>query len=113
MRFASAVTGSLSSLAIPAAIALVLGGADFVTTASAQTMGEYGGVTANSAAAASQMPKIEPPDLGRQENSGSDPSPGPTHTEEIRTYQIPATDRSNEDKDADTDSSQEEWQQVK
>src|SRR5579863_7793165 len=51
------------------ALALALIAPGFTGSASAQTMGEYGGVTAQSAGAASSMPKIGAPNLGRQTNS--------------------------------------------
>jgi len=113
MLSTSAVTGSIFSYARVAALAFALIATGFVVTAAAQTMGEYGGVTANGAAAASSMPKIGAPRLGNQENSAGITLPGPSQTEEIRTYEAPSIDRSRDDKDTDTDSSHDEWEQVK
>jgi hypothetical protein len=70
-------------------------------------------VITNSAAAASSMPKIRATDLEHEENSGSNRPSGPSHTEEIRTYEAPSTDRSRDDKDTDVDNSHGEWDQVK
>jgi hypothetical protein len=94
--------------------AFVLVGPGFVGSAAAQTMGDYGGVTAHSAAAASSLPKIETPDLGSQRSSGGTNPSSPSHTEEIRTYEVPSTTRSDkDDKDTDTNSSRAYWEQVK
>jgi hypothetical protein len=95
-----------------AALALALVGPGF--TASAQTMGEYGGVTAHSAGAAASMPKVGAPDLGRQVNSAPGNPSGASHHEEIRTYETPSNDRSEDDKDTDKgDNSRGDWDQVK
>jgi hypothetical protein len=97
-----------------AALALALVGPGFTASASAQTMSEYGGVTAQSAGAASSMPKIGAPSLGRQTNSAPGNSSGTQHSEEIRTYETPANDRSRDDKDTDkSDDSPGDWEQVK
>lgn len=97
-----------------AALALVLAGPGFIAPAAAQTMGEYGGVTAHSAAAASSMPKIGAPDLGNRTNSAHSNPSGSNHTEEIRTYEVPSTARSDrDDKDTDTDNARGDWEQVK
>jgi hypothetical protein len=68
------------------ALALALVGPGFSVSASAQTMGEYGGVIAHSAGAATSMPKIGAPDLGSHVNSVPDNPSGASHSEEIRTY---------------------------
>jgi hypothetical protein len=97
-----------------AAFALAVAGSGFVAPAAAQTMGEYGGVTAHSAAAASSMPKIGAPDLGHQTNSAHSNPSGSSHTEEIRTYEMPSSARSSaDDKDKDTGNSRGDWEQVK
>jgi hypothetical protein len=97
-----------------AALALALVGPGFTVSASAQTMGEYGGVTAHSVGAAASMPKVAAPDLGRQVNSAPGNPSGASHNDEIRTYETPSNDRSENDKDTDKDdSSHGDWEQVK
>ena len=97
-----------------AALALALVGPWFTASASAQTMGEYGGVTAQSAGAASSMPKIGAPALGRQATSTPRNSSAARHSEGIRTYETPSNDRSEDDKDTDkSDNSRGDWEQVK
>jgi hypothetical protein len=97
-----------------AALALALAGPGFIAPAAAQTMGEYGGVTAHSAAAASSMPKIEAPELGNQSNSAHSNPSGSNHTEEIRSYEVPSTARSKgDDKDTDSGNARGDWEQVK
>jgi hypothetical protein len=94
--------------------AFALVGPGVVGPATAQTIGESGGVTAHSAAAASSMPKIEAPDLGNQTSSGDTNPASPSHTEEIRTYEVPSTTPSDkDDKDKDTNGSRADWEQVK
>jgi hypothetical protein len=97
-----------------AALALALVGPGFTGSASAQTMGEYGGVTAQSAGAASSMPKIGAPSLGRQTTSPQGNYSGSQHSEETRTYEPPSNDRARDDKDNDRrDDSPGDWEQVK
>jgi hypothetical protein len=60
-----------------------------------------GGVTAHSAGAAASMPKIGAPDLGSHVNSVPDHPSSARHSEEIRTYETPSKDRSENDKDTD------------
>jgi hypothetical protein len=106
--------GCTCSLARLAALALTLIGPGFIVPAAAQTMGEYGGVTANSAAAASSMPKIAAPDLGNQNNSVRSNPSSLNHTEEIRTYEVPSTARLNgDDRNTDTGDSRGDWEQIK
>jgi hypothetical protein len=96
------------------ALALVLVGPGFTVSASAQTMGEYGGVTAHSVGAAASMPKVAAPDLERQVNSAPGNPSGASHNEKIRTYETPSNDRSENDKDTDKDDSTHgDWEQVK
>src|SRR5579863_8599403 len=68
------------------ALALALVGPGFTNSAGAQTMGEYGGVMAQSAGAAASMPRVAAPDLGRQLNSGPNNPSAASRTEESRTY---------------------------
>jgi hypothetical protein len=97
-----------------AALALALVGPSFTVVARAQTMGEYGGVTAKSAGAAASMPKMGAPDLGMQVNSGPNNPSGTSHREEIRTAETPSNDRSEDDKDTDKgDNAGGDWEQVK
>ena len=97
-----------------AALALALVAPGFTRSASAQTMGEYGGVTAQSAGAASSMPKIGAPSLGRQTNSPQGSYSGSQHSEETRIYEPPSNDRARDDQDNDPrDDSPGDWQQVK
>jgi hypothetical protein len=104
----------LMAAAGSAVLALAIFAPGFSGSASAQTMGEYGGVTAQSAGAASSMPKIGAPSLGRQTNSAPGSSSGSQHTEEIRTYDPPSNDRSRDDQDTDQrDDSPRDWEQVK
>jgi hypothetical protein len=96
------------------ALVLALVGPGFTVSAGAQTMGEYGGATAQSAGAAASMPKIGAPDLGRRVNSAPGNPSGASHTEEIQTYETPSNDRSDDDKDTDKgDNSHGDWAQVK
>jgi hypothetical protein len=77
-------------------------------------MGEYGGVTAQSAGAASSMPKIGVPSLGQQANSPQGGYSGSQHSEETRTYEPPSNARSRDDQDNDRrDDSPGDWEQVK
>jgi hypothetical protein len=97
-----------------AALALAFVGPGFTVSASAQTMGEYGGVTAHSAGAAAAMPKVAAPDLGRQGNFTPGNPSGASHNEEIRTYEAPSNDRSEDDKDTNKgNNSRGDWEQVK
>lgn len=98
-----------------AALALALLGPGFTASAGAQTMGEYGGVTAQSAGAASSMPKIGAPSLGNQTGSTSRNSSRAQHNEETRTYDDPPSNhRSREDRNSDeNDDSPSDWEQVK
>ena len=97
-----------------AALALALVGPGFTVSASAQTMGEYGGVTAHSAGAAASMPKINAQDLRAQVSSAPSNPSGASHGEEIRTYETPSNQRSEDDKDTGKgDNSQGDWEQVK
>ena len=110
-RFAGAL---LLAAAGCAALALALVAPGVTSSAHAQTMGEYGGVTAQSAGAASSMPKVGAPSLGARTNSAPGNYFGSQHTEEIRTYDPPANDRSRDDQDTDQrDDSPKDWEQVK
>jgi hypothetical protein len=96
------------------ALALALVAPGFTGSACAQTMGEYGGVTAQSAGAASSMPKIGAPSLGRQTNSPQGNYSGSQRSEETRTYEPHSNDRSRDDRDNDQrDDSPRDWEQVK
>jgi hypothetical protein len=97
-----------------AALALALVGPGFTISASAQTMGEYGGVTAHGAGAAASMPKMGAPDLRGQVSSTPSNSSGASHGEEIRTYETRSNERSEDDKDTGKgDNSHGDWEQVK
>jgi hypothetical protein len=110
LRFASPFL--LAAAGATLALALVAPG--FTGSASAQTMGEYGGVTAQSAGAASSMPKIGAPSLGQQTNSPQESYSGSQHSEDTRTYEPPSNDRSRDDQDNDRrDDSPGDWEQVK
>jgi hypothetical protein len=113
MRVVTVVTSSIFSTLFVTALALALVGFDRMGTAAAQTMGEYGGVTAQGAGAASSMPKIGAPDFGKDANSAGNNPSGPTHSEDIRTFESPATDQPEKNQRVDTNSSQDDWQQVK
>ena len=92
---------------------LALVGPGLTVSASAQVMGEYGGVTAHSAAAASSMPKVSAPNLGTQVYSPRDES-SEGASEEDRTYDAPSNVRSEDDKDTDKgDDAHGDWNQVK
>jgi hypothetical protein len=99
-----------------AAVALMLAGPVFTALASAQTMGEYGGVTAHSAAAASSMPKVYAPNIPGQANSAApSDSSSASNNQEVQTYEPPANASADDDKttDKDDNSSSNDWQQTK
>jgi len=96
------------------ALAMALVGPGFTRSASAQTMGEYGAITAHSAGAASSMPKVYAPDLGRQTGSDSSNSSDASQGGDVQTYDPPSNDRSNDDKDTSKDDNPHgDWDQVK
>jgi len=113
MRVVTIVTSSIFAALLVPALALALVGFGCTGTAAAQTMGEYGGVTAQGAGAASSMPRIGAPDFGKDANSAGNNPSGRTHSEDIRTFEGPATDQPEKNQRVDTNSSQDDWQQVK
>jgi hypothetical protein len=99
-----------------AVLALALVGPGFTASASAQTMGEYGGVTAHSAAAASSMPKVYAPNIPGLANSAApSDSSSASDSQEVQTYEPPANASADDDKNTDKDnnSSSSDWQQTK
>jgi hypothetical protein len=97
-----------------AVIALMLIGPGFAVPARAQTMGEYGGVTAQSAHMAATMPRVGAPDIAGHANSAPASAAASSGSQQVQTYDTPSNDRSDDDKDADkADNSHTDWDQVK